>query len=161
MYNIYYESEGEVAQSCPTLCDPVGCSLPGSSICGILQARTVEWVAISFSRGSSQPRDWTRVSCIAGRRFTLWATRGSPKIYIIPPVNTTYGLIVTLATDPETQRNFSSTLWFHANLGKLPPIIHFSSAPCLGSPWRGLLGFKQPDVVCVLRGVWRSWRMKF
>ena len=65
------ESESEVTRSCPTLCDPVDCSLPGSSVHGILQARILEWVAISFSRGSSQPRDRTRVSCIAGRRFIL------------------------------------------------------------------------------------------
>ena len=64
----------EVAQSCPTLCDPVDCSLPGFSVHGILQARVLEWVAISFSRGSSQHRDWTQVSRIAGRRFNLWAT---------------------------------------------------------------------------------------
>ena len=51
------ESESEVAQSCLTLCDPVVCSPPGSSIHGILQARILEWVAISFSRGSSRPRD--------------------------------------------------------------------------------------------------------
>ena len=69
------ESESEVAQSCPTLCDPVDCSPPGSSVHGILQARILEWVAISFSRGSSRPRDQTQVSCIAGRRFNLWATR--------------------------------------------------------------------------------------
>ena len=50
------------------------CSLPGSSLHGILQARILEWVAISFSRGSSWPRDWTRVSRIPGRRFNLWAT---------------------------------------------------------------------------------------
>ena len=71
------ESESEVAQSCATLCDPVDCSPPGSSVHGILQTRILEWVAISFSRGSSQPRDRTRVSCIAGRRFTVWATRES------------------------------------------------------------------------------------
>ena len=65
----------EVAQSCPTPCDPMDCNLPGSSICGILQARILEWVAISFSRRSSQPRDQTQVSCITGRRFTIWATR--------------------------------------------------------------------------------------
>ena len=47
-----------VAQSCPTLCDPMNCSPLGSSVHGILQARTLEWVAISFSLGSSQPRDW-------------------------------------------------------------------------------------------------------
>ena len=51
------ESESEVTQSCLTLCDPMDCSPPGSSDCRILQARTLEWVAISFSRGSSRPRD--------------------------------------------------------------------------------------------------------
>ena len=49
------------------------CSLLGFSVHGIFQARVLEWVAISFSRGSSWPRDWTQVSCIAGRHFTLWA----------------------------------------------------------------------------------------
>ena len=63
------KSESEVAQSCLTLCDCMDFSLPGSSLHGILQARVLEWVAISFSRGSSQPRDRTRVSCIPGRRF--------------------------------------------------------------------------------------------
>ena len=51
------------------------CSPPGSFVYGILQARILEWVAISFSRGSSWPRDQTWVSCTAGRCFTLWATR--------------------------------------------------------------------------------------
>ena len=101
-----------VAQSCPTLCNPMDCSLPGSSVHGILQARILEWVAMPphppgdlpnlgieprsptlqavlyclshqgsprilewvaypFSRGSSWPRDWTWVSCIAGRFFTV------------------------------------------------------------------------------------------
>ena len=72
---IFIESEREVAQSCPTLCDPIDCSPPGSSLHGILQARILEWVAISFSRGSSQPRDRTQVSHIAGRLFNLWGTR--------------------------------------------------------------------------------------
>ena len=69
------KSESEVAQLCPTLCDPMDCSLPGSSLHGILQARVLTWVAISFSRGSSQPRDQTRVSHIPGRCLNLWATR--------------------------------------------------------------------------------------
>ena len=67
--------ESEVAQSCLTLCDPMDCSPPGFSVHGIFQARVLEWVAISFSRGSSWPQDRTKVSCIAGRHFTLWATR--------------------------------------------------------------------------------------
>ena len=57
----------EVAQSCPTLSDPTDCSLPGSIV--------LEWIAISFSRGSSQPKDRTQVSRIVDRRFTVWATR--------------------------------------------------------------------------------------
>ena len=68
----------EVAQLCPTLCDPMDCSLPGSSSHGIFQARVLEWVANSFSRGSSQPRDRTLVSRIVGRHFTVWATREAP-----------------------------------------------------------------------------------
>ena len=74
------ESESEVAQSCPTLCDPVGCSLPGFSVHGILQARILEWVTISFSRGSSRLGDQIQVSCIGGRGFNLWATREALKM---------------------------------------------------------------------------------
>ena len=51
------------------------CSPPGSSVHGVLQARILEWVAVSFSRGSSQPRNRSQISCIAGRRFNLCATR--------------------------------------------------------------------------------------
>ena len=56
-------------------CDPMDCSMPGSSVRGILQARILEWVALSFFRGSSWPRNQTWVSCIAGRWFTSWAMR--------------------------------------------------------------------------------------
>ena len=59
-------------------CDPTDGNPPGSSVHGILQARLLEWVAILFSSGSSWPRDWTQVSPIAGRFFTIWATREAP-----------------------------------------------------------------------------------
>ena len=65
------ESESEVAQSSPTLCNPMDCSPPGPSVHGVFQARVLEWVAISFSRGSSRPRDQTRVSHVIGRCFTI------------------------------------------------------------------------------------------
>ena len=65
--------ESEITQSCLTLCDPMDCSLPVSSVRGISQVRILERVVISFSRGSSQPRDWTWVSHIAGT--TVRATR--------------------------------------------------------------------------------------
>ena len=66
-----YVMKVPVAQSCLTLCDPMDFRSPGSSVHGILQARTLECIAISFSRGSSRRRDQTQVSRIAGRRFTI------------------------------------------------------------------------------------------
>ena len=58
-----------------TLSDPMDCSLPGPSVHAVFQARILEWIAMPFSTGSSQPRDWSQVSCNAGRFFTIWATR--------------------------------------------------------------------------------------
>ena len=74
-----------VLQLYPTLCNPMDYSPPGSSVHESLQARILEWAAIPFSRGSSQPRDQTRVSCIAGRFFTFWATREALEL-----INKTY-----------------------------------------------------------------------
>ena len=71
------ETESKI-DSCSVMSDswqPMNCSLPGSSVHGILQARILEWVAIPFSRGSSPPKDQTQVSFTAGRFFTIWATR--------------------------------------------------------------------------------------
>ena len=72
-----------VTQLCPTLCDALNCSPPGSSVHGILQARILEWVAIPFSRGSSWPRDQTWVPCTAGRFFTIWATWQVLKVFLL------------------------------------------------------------------------------
>ena len=66
------------ALSCLTLCGPMDCSPAGSSVRGILQARILEWVAIFHSRGSSQPRDWTQVSCIGRQVLYHLNHRGSP-----------------------------------------------------------------------------------
>ena len=89
----------KVTQSCPTLCDPMDYTLHG-----ILQVRIVEWVAFPFSKGSSQPRDWTQVSRIAGRVFTSWTTREAPCIGIwilyhwatreVPSINTLKELVI-------------------------------------------------------------------
>ena len=69
---------GLVAKLCLSLCNPTDCSLLGSSVHGISQARILVWVAISFSRGSSQPRDRMWVSCLAGKFFTT-EPPGKPK----------------------------------------------------------------------------------
>ena len=71
-----------VTQSCLTLCDLMECSLPGSSVHRILQAQILEWLAFFFSRGSSQPRDRTWVSCIADRFLFIWATREAQTLNI-------------------------------------------------------------------------------
>ena len=72
-----------VAQACLTLCGPKDCSPPGSSVHGILQARILEWVAMPSSRESSQPRDQTRVSCMAGGFFNVSVTRGNLKVVLV------------------------------------------------------------------------------
>ena len=70
-YSILTHAAAKLLQSCPTLCDPMDCSLPGFSVHGIFQTIVLEWIAISFSKGSSQPRDQTWVSRIVDRRFTV------------------------------------------------------------------------------------------
>ena len=75
-----------VTKLCPTLCEPVDCSLPGSSVYGISQARILEWVAVSSSRGSSRPRNQTHISCVSciGRRILYhWSTREAMFIIIL------------------------------------------------------------------------------
>ena len=79
------KKESEVTQSCLTLCDPMDCSLPGSSIQGIFQARVLEWGAISFSRRSPWCRGWTQVSCVVGRHFTILTTKWIKAWYLICP----------------------------------------------------------------------------
>ena len=70
----YATGEVLVAQSCLTVCDPMDCSPPDSSVHGILQARLLKWVATSSSRGSSWSRDQTQVSSIANKFFSIWTT---------------------------------------------------------------------------------------
>ena len=70
-------SQVKVTQLCLTLCDPMDCSPPGSSVHGILQLKILECVAISFSRASSWPRDWTRVFCMGGWVLYHWHQRGA------------------------------------------------------------------------------------
>ena len=71
-----------IAQSCPILCNPMDCSPPDSSVHEISQARVLKWIAFPFSRGSSPLRDETRISHIASRFFTVWATREAPYLKI-------------------------------------------------------------------------------
>ena len=82
MFCVYMNQWVLVAQSRPSLCNPMYYTLPGSFVHGILQVRLLEQVAIPFSRGSSQPRDPTWVSWTASRFFTIWATREDMSTYL-------------------------------------------------------------------------------
>ena len=88
------KKESEVAQSWLTLCDSMHCSLPGSSVHGIFQEKVLEWGAISFSRRSSKPRDWTWVSHVVGRRlcyktpFSLFSDHVPIPSFLFPAFHT-------------------------------------------------------------------------
>ena len=98
-----------VAQSYPTLCDPMDCSLTGFSVHGILQAIILQWVAILFSRGSSWPRDRTQVSCIAGRFFTAWVTREAHNLHSHSNIHLDYVPVFVL--DSTTQK-MTTTIFY-------------------------------------------------
>ena len=110
-----------VAQSYLTLCDPMNCSPSDSSVHGILQVGILGWVAISFSRGSSWPRDGTWISCISGRLFTIWATKEAgftkKSKLIILPMNKVRPLL--------------RVMWFQFNWFKIY-IPVFPHEPCCG-----------------------------
>ena len=137
-----------VTQSCLTLCDPMDCSPVGSSVHGILQAKILEWVAISFSRESSQPRDWTQVSRIAGRLFTDWATRETPLICLMAFKKVLLQFYFWFLSDLlsteiicSDHSCFYSQLWFIIMV--VTPLIIFTRWP-LGRPeYRGCQAKKQ------------------
>ena len=92
-----------VAQSYLTLCDPMDCSPPGSSVHGILQGRIMEWLAIPFSRRSPQPRNQTWVSHIAGRFVNIWATREAHGHVHTPIFKRDNHKILLNSTEPSAQ----------------------------------------------------------
>ena len=110
--------EAVVSQLCLTLCRHMDCSLPGYSVHGILQARILEWVAISFSGGSSWWRNWTQVSCIAGGFFINWATReawssSDIEVYLLISKHglTSHCIINTVLLTVEICISNSAALW--------------------------------------------------
>ena len=107
-----------VTQSCWTLRDPMDCSPPGSSVHRILQARIVEWVATSSFRGSSWPRYWTQVSCIADRFFTVWTTREAHKmVYFAYNLHISSHILchlyITCLSESGSRSVMFSSLWPH------------------------------------------------
>ena len=129
-----------VAQSCPTVCDPMDCSPPASSVHGIFQGRILEWVTIPFSGGSSQPRDQTWVSCIAGSFFTVWAMREASSYFSFVFINFYYLLIwlyqvFVVAFEPLSCGMQDLIPWSGIKVG--PPALGAQSQPLdhNGSPY--------------------------
>ena len=104
-----------VAQSCSTLCDPMDSNPPGFSVHGIFQERILEWVAVFFSRWSSQPRNWTWVSCIAGRFLTNWATREAQIVLVDISKSSIrkLDLFTSKLWVPVSPQPFSKRVYFH------------------------------------------------
>ena len=146
-------SEGsEVTQLCQTLCDPMDCSLSGSSVHGIFQARGLEWIAISFSRGLSRPRNRTRVSRIAGKRSPgeELVNASSPSIFQAQSVGTTPDPISSSrGTHCNTWHTALSLSWWsagqppHSILRKASVLI-ISGCPVSINDIKG-------------RGIWGQW----
>ena len=130
-----------VAQSYLTLCHPMACSPPGFSVHGIFQARILECVAISLSRGSSWPRDWTHVFWIADRFFTVWATREALKKSYWNSV-----------------KNSKSLYNLSSGLQPFPLTFYMLPKPW-GNPW-GLASLlpDEDDLIC--KGAWEKISLK-
>ena len=114
-----------VIQLCLTLYNPTDCNLPGSSIHGIFQASILEWLVIPFSKGSSRPRDWNWVSCIAGRFFTICATREASKGTNLNRINE--GQLKNLASSFKCpQKSPSLYKWINVLLASRTAVQHTS-----------------------------------
>ena len=123
------ESENVVTQSCLTPWNPMDCSLPGCSVHVISQPTTLEWVAISFSKESSWPRDQTWVSLIAGRCSTIWATREALTVHEVTKSQTWFSM--STSTSAEKKPN--------AWLTKISPVVlYLPLLPTSLSPPTGL-----------------------
>ena len=117
------------------LCGPMGCSPPrGSSVPGTLQARIVEWVSIFFSRGSSWPRDQTWVSHVAGRFFTIWATREAQEkttglYFLVILFQTINCKIQSWITVPEETTTIDSTFFSYLNISEIRILQWYPTTP--------------------------------
>ena len=125
-------------------CNPIDGSLPGFSIHGILQARILEWVAISFSRGSSQARNQTQVSCISGRFFSSWTSREAPLIGYYVVVDWTELNWDCIVSHCRERPWFNEPVSHHENLAYVS-ILWWTSVciySCMFSCWRIFLVWK-------------------
>ena len=133
------EAKVLVAQSCPTLCDPMDCSLPGSPLHGILQARVLKWVSVPSSRRSSQPKDQTWISCIAGGFFTVWTLKsywGLIFFFLTEVLTLYHAECIQWVSMEAGLSSFSSTYQSRAPLWwRIDSLVLLRSACIFQSPW--------------------------
>ena len=150
-----------VARSCLILGDPVDCSPPGSSVPGSLQARILEWVTMPSSRGSSQPRDGTQVSCTAGGFFTIWASRETKTCMQVEvsAQNQPHTLAIWELKTPPAPEHLGH-VWACRQPG---PSLHGAAVRCArgcgSEPGRRLQGLGAHGRLSGLRGTY--WRVGF
>ena len=125
------------------------CSPPGFSVHGIFQARILEWIVIPISRGSSPPRDRTSVSCIAGRFFTVWATREAPLGTYLATFYKSDVLKIAFPRRRERDKHFSGKAGLGPEMMVLP-----LQPPTLGR-WASGAGLLHACVTC---SDWLGWR---
>ena len=158
VFDEYSEDLVSVTQSCPTICNRLDCSPPDSSVHGIFSARILEWVAIPFSRGSFWPRDWTWVSCIAGKFFTIWATRKIPEDLEQKLMEDHEHQVATLGCSLQAVGNlwrFWSAKWPNKNvLFRRQVCCHVRTATLSILFSESLLNLFPPPVLCIL-----AWRI--
>ena len=142
----------KLLQLCLTLCDSMDCSLPGSSVYGILQARILEWVAMPSFRGSSQSRDWIQVSCIAGGFFTFWANREAQS-----PLSVQF-LRLTLKS-PSSENQQGSAFESHKIIAKKEIVVkgHMNTSCCYLVPKLSAVHMKQEWNASISVFPWKSY----
>ena len=156
-----------VTQSCLTLCNPMDCSPAGSSVHGILLARILEWVVMPSSRGSSQPRDQTRVYHIAGGFFTIWTTRAYIHIQnvlaiILPQSWCSISIIISYVVIKRKLRAVQETTWpFVSDAHKAKSGWWGVSSSSSGSdrPWDAE-GITKATLLCIIFSV-DKWSLFF
>ena len=138
------------------------CNLPGSSVLGIFQTRVLEWVAISFSRGSSRPSDRTQVSRIAGRRLTVWATREAT--YCTLRCKHVTPLFQILKWNPTTYPRLLATTGLHGtsnfptfNQTEHSKCTHHQASSSTYSPWNVLLHICLEDIYSTLMFLFKDF----
>ena len=142
-----WKEESEVAQSCSTFCNPMDCSPPGFSIHGIFQARILEWVAVSFSRRSSWPRDRTWVSHIAGRCFPIQNVMRTSWFHYYPFLHFFFTVFIEFVTI--LLLSYVLACWPQSTWDLSSPTRGWTWTPCIGRQSLNHWATREVPIPCI------------